>query len=168
MLLATHLRFPFLFTLVATLLVGCASANESRVTVNAWLPVPLEPQMLRVKVDDGQHVWNLTGSDFHPVGSTQHNGPTLQTANHGTLTVSYALVVPGAAATISSGAIDLPLRKDWGYGVDIHADTADPRRFCFGCAGSKAFPLASEFRSSQADSVYVVWGGNSISHPVIY
>jgi hypothetical protein len=124
--------------------------------------------MLRVKADDGQSVWNLTGVDFDPVGGAQYRGPTLQTANHGTLTVSYAFVPIGSVAIVSAGAIELPLRNDWGYGVDIHPDTADPRLLCFGCAGSKAFSLAPEFRSFQAESVYVVWGGNSISHPVIY
>lgn len=92
----------------------------------------------------------------------------LETASGGTLTITYALAVSGTLATASSGSIELPLRQDWIYGVDIRADTTDPRRLCFGCIGSKAFSLAPEFRSAEAESVYVVWGGNSISHPVIY
>jgi len=124
--------------------------------------------MLKVKVDDGRRVWNLTGADFHLAGGNQYNAPILQTANQGTLVVSYSLIPLGSAAAVSTGTIELPLRSDWAYGVDIKPDTADPRRFCLGCAGSKAFPLAPEFRTLQADSVYLVWGGNSISHPVIY
>jgi hypothetical protein len=163
----TRLGFACLVVCSATLLGGCSSSNDARVTIGAWLPAPLALGMLSVRVDDGRSVWKLTAADFHLVGGTQYSGPTLQTANDGTLTVSYTLV-PAAAAAVSAGAIELPLRKDWGYSVDIRPDTADPRRLCFGCAGSKGFPLAPEFRTLLADSVYVVWGGNSISHPVTY
>jgi hypothetical protein len=164
----TRLGVACLLACMPQLLGGCSNSDESRVTINAWLPVPLEPGMLRVKADDGNAVWNLTGVDFHLVSGAQYRGPTLQTANHGTLTVSYAFLPLGSGATVSAGAVELPLRRDWGYGIDIRPDTADPRLLCFGCAGSKAFPLAPEFRSFRAESVYVVWGGNSIRHPVIY
>ena len=147
---------------------GTSPASDARVTINAWLPAPLAAGMLKVKVDDGRTVWNLTGADFQLVGGTQHKGPALQTTNHGTLTVSYALIPLGSSVAVSAGAIELPLKKDWSYGVDIHADTANPSRSCFGCSGSRAFPLAPNFRSSRADSVYMVWGGNSITNPVIY
>lgn len=151
-----------------TLLGGCSSTNPPSVTIDAWLPAPLALGMLSVKVDDGRSVWNLTGVDFYQASGIQYNGPNLRTAGDGTLTVSYTLVSLASAAVVSTGAIQLPLRKDWGYSVDIRPDTTDPRRLCFGCAGSRAFPLAREFRTLQADSVYVVWGGSSISHPVTH
>jgi len=167
MTLVTRLGFVCLVGCIAPLLGGCSNA-EARVTINAWLPAPLASDMLKVRIDDGRTVWNLTGADFQLAGAAQYNGPMLQTASQGTLTVSYTLVPPAPGIAVSTGSIELPLRNDWGYGVDIRPDTADPRRFCFGCIGSKAFLLAPEFRSSQADSVYLLWGGNSISHPVIY
>ncbi|MEO8564029.1 MAG: hypothetical protein ABI601_18255 [bacterium] len=47
-------------------------------------------------------------------------------------------------------------------------DSLDPTRYCFGCLGARAFPLAAEYRRSTNDSVWVVWGGNSFKNPVIY
>ena len=167
MVFRTRLHIKCSVVLVAVLIAGCDN-SEARVAINASLPAPLEPGMLTVKVDDGLHSVTLTGSDFQLAGGDQYNGPSVATANHGTMVVSYTLATTGSPTSVSSGSIELPLRNDWIYGVDIRADTADPRRLCLGCSGSKAFSLAPEFRSARADSVFLVWGGNSISHPVIY
>ena len=153
---------------VAALLSTSCAHDQAKVTIRANLPQPLRVDMLTVKIDDGRQVRTLTGADFKLLGGNQHRGPTLGTSTHGTLIVSYSLRSSASLSDVSSGQIELPLRKDWTYGVDVLADTADPRRLCFGCQGSKAFSLAPDFRSPLADSVYVVWGGNSISHPVIY
>ena len=163
----TRVNIKWWVALFTILIAGCDN-SEARVTINANLPAPLEPGMLSVKVDDGLHTVTLAGSDFQPAGGDQYNGPAVETANHGTMVVSYTLATPGAPASVSSGSVELTLRNDWTYGVDIRADTADPRRLCLGCSGSKGFSLAPEFRSARADSVFLVWGGNSISHPVIY
>lgn len=57
---------------------------------------------------------------------------------------------------------------DWIHGVDIHAANEDPRRYCMGCLGSVRFPLDPEGQSPAANAIYVIWGGNSISSPVVY
>ncbi|HJQ52316.1 MAG TPA: hypothetical protein VJ825_00620 [Gemmatimonadaceae bacterium] len=148
-------------------LAGCTS-GEAKIRVDAWLPAPLSPAMLTVNVSDGRSSRTLTGGDFQLVGGFQYHGPTIETSNQGTLKIDYVLVPVGSTVPVSSGSVELPLRPDWSYGVTIRPDSADPRRFCFGCQGAKAFPLAPAFRISQTDSIYVVWGGNSIRHPVIY
>jgi hypothetical protein len=57
---------------------------------------------------------------------------------------------------------------DWGYAFTIRVDSLDPTRYCFGCLGAHAFPLAAQYRRTVRDSVWVVWGGNSFKNPVVY
>ena len=77
-------------------------------------------------------------------------------------------VVSAANGEASRGSVRLDLRRDWIWGVEIRIDSLDPTRECFGCAGSRSFPLAREYQRSVRDSVWMVWGGNSIRNPVIY
>ncbi|HUF65430.1 MAG TPA: hypothetical protein VMM17_05580, partial [Gemmatimonadaceae bacterium] len=110
-------------------------------------------------------------ADFHVrgglVGGSVYDGPDLPTARSGTLRVAYALVTADND-TVSAGALDLPLRSDWRYGIEIIPDSLDPARQCFGCLGSRAFALAEPYRVAASDSVYIVWGGNSIKDPVVH
>lgn len=53
-------------------------------------------------------------------------------------------------------------------GASVRSATTDPKFECFGCLGSQAFPLIAEYQAPDRDSIWVVWGGNSISDPVIY
>lgn len=69
---------------------------------------------------------------------------------------------------ISEGSLQLPLRMDWGWGVSFHIDNKNPAKTCFGCLGYKVFPINKKYRESENDSLYVIWGGNSISSPGIY
>ena len=160
-------RWLFLFLVYA--LSGCVpwQADQARVTINAWLPPPLTRDMLHVRVTDGSREWALVGADFHSRGGPQHNGPELKTRMRGTLRVHYTLSAPDQQI-VSTGSVEIPLKRDWQWGVDIRPDSANPARMCFGCSGSQAFPLHPSYRTIHADSVYVVWGGNSIKHPVIY
>jgi hypothetical protein len=47
-------------------------------------------------------------------------------------------------------------------------DSLNPTRGCFGCMGVQAFPLAAPYQRTRSDSVWLVWGGNSIRNPAIY
>lgn len=146
---------------------GCRS-DDARVSVSFLPRGPLAVSMLRVRLSDGARTHNLGPADFTTGGaSAPHRSRELPTRQRGTLRVAFALVA-GAGDTVSRGEVELPLRRDWRYGVDIMPDTADPTRFCFGCQGSRAFGLAAAYAGPAADSVYVVWGGNSIKNPVVY
>ena len=57
----------------------------------------------------------------------------------------------------------LPLRSDWRWGVQVVSATSDPGDACSDCVGSKAFPLAREYRGPERDSVWLVWGGQAIT-----
>jgi len=77
------------------------------------------------------------------------------------------LAEPGEAP-LASTSIDLELREDWVWGVDIFLTDGNPGTMCFGCAGYEAVAVPDTLVPEATDSLYVVWGGNSISDPVVY
>ena len=154
-------------TLILTSVLLLAGCGESLVRVSFRAREPLDISMLRVEIRDGGRVRRFTGSDFRPRGGGMYDSPEVGTFAAGTLHISYALVTD-ANQTVSRGELELPLRSDWRYGIDILPDTSDPTRHCFGCMGSRSFALLPEWRAPAFDSVYVVWGGNSIRNPVVY
>ena len=161
------------------LLTACASAPPahradaapdalpSQVVVSAHLPAPLTVQGLQVHFDDGTRQWTVPGTALAHVSGRVWRGEPQATATSGTLRVRYELASPDGQL-LSTGAIELPLQPDWIHGVDIHAAIEDPRRHCMGCLGAVEFPLAAQARSADARAVFVVWGGNSITSPVVY
>jgi len=123
--------------------------------------------MLTVTVREGQRTWQWRGVDFRSGSdnATPHT-PERSTGTRGDIEVRFRFQT--GDQVLSEGTVTLPLREDWRWGVDIHPATTDPKRECFGCFGSRAFSLAAAFRPVNRDSIWVVWGGNSISNPVIY
>jgi hypothetical protein len=152
--------------LFAAVLSGCG--DESRIRVSAVLPPPLSAVMLSVTVRDGERVIRWDGADFQPelpVGTPAT--PEVEIATSGPdLTLTYRL--ESEAGLLSAGSVTLPRRSDWRWHVTISAATTDPALLCFGCVGSHAFGLPEAFRVPERDSIWVVWGGNSISNPVVY
>ena len=151
------------------LILGILSCgDEARISASAMVTSPLTVDMLTVTVVDGDRriIWN--GSDFRP--RPDNATPTTSDAALRTsgqdLTVEVRLKAQGVL--LSQGSVSLPRRSDWKWRVDIIASTLDPRRTCFGCFGSTAFALLDSYRSVDHDSIWVVWGGNSISNPVVY
>ena len=155
--------------LIPLLVLALAACGEdARISVSAQLDPPLTLEMLTVTVIDVNRVIRFTASDFrtdadHSIPST----PEVGTATSGPdLQVSYTL--DNADTFLSGGTVTLPRRSDWRWHVTISAATTDPEEGCFGCFGSSAFPLAQSFRPPERDSIWLVWGGNSISDPAIY
>ena len=151
---------------VAISVVGCG--DDARIGASAVLPAPLALRMLTVTVRDGDHVIQWNGAAFRatPINGTPSTveedvgltGPDLQ--------VEFRL--EDAGVVLSSGTVLLPRRRDWNWNVLFQASTTDPKLACFGCFGSQVFPLAVGFQRPGRDSIWVVWGGNSISNPVTY
>jgi len=152
---------------VAFALLAC-SGDEARVQIAFWARDPLTIGMLNVRVQDGRHAYVLGREDFRDRrGVPFYDSPDLSTATRGTLRVGYALIASNGD-TASVGDIELLLRPDWRWGIDIIPDSADPMQPCFGCQGSRGFRLSPTFRGPRVDSVFVLWGGNSIKKPVVY
>jgi hypothetical protein len=159
------LRSSLLSAAFWLLLVGCG--DSAKISAEARLGAPLDVAMLSVTVRDRDRGWTWQGNDFHST-QTQPTPTTDERDTHtnGSAEVSFRLEESGAV--LSEGSVSLPLRADWRWGVSVIAQTIDPREGCFGCVGSMAFPLAPSHRAPDRDSIWVVWGGNSISDPVVY
>jgi hypothetical protein len=127
--------------------------------------------MLSVEVRDVRRLIRWDASDFRPhpedPGAPFLSTPEVETSTSGPdLEVTYQL--ESGSAVVSTGTVSLPRRSDWRWGVTISASTTNPSEDCFGCFGSQAFPLAEALRAPGQDSIWVVWGGNSIDDPAIY
>jgi hypothetical protein len=154
-------RMPLMLSM-ALVVGGCHEG--SKISAVARLDPPLTVDMLTVNVRDDTRAWSWRGSDFHR--SLELPTPTTlsrETRTEGDVAVSFRLVADGA--TVSEGAVTLPLKRNWNWGVQVVSATSDPREACFGCVGSKAFPLAPEYRGPDRDSVWLLWGGDSLAGP---
>jgi hypothetical protein len=116
--------------------------------------------MLTIRFSDPLHSRTVTKADF----TTPNLSRNFETMDRGNLHMDVVLArSPGD--TVAHGALDLTLRSDWRYGVEISLADSNPTRFCFGCIGSRSFVVSPTL---SVDSLFLVWGGNSISDPVIY
>lgn len=151
------------------LMLGVISCgDEARISASVLFTPPITPDMLTLSVVDGNRRITWNGDDFRPGPSNaafRTSDAALRTTG-ADLTVEYRIESLGVV--LSQGTVLLPRRSDWKWGVDIITSTTDPRRTCLGCFGSQAFPLLAGYRTPEHDSVWVVWGGNSISNPVVY
>jgi hypothetical protein len=82
------------------------------------------------------------------------------TRNAGTMRIHVTVAAPD---TIAVGDIELPLRKDWRWGVSVYVSDRNPAEDGF-CVDAKAFPLRKPV--PVADSLYISWGGLPISQNV--
>jgi hypothetical protein len=155
---------PGLFAMIV-LFGGCSEG--SRITAVARLDPPLTIKMLTMTARDDKRAWTWHPSDFH--SSLESPTPTTrerETLTKGEIEISFRLGTGGV--TLSEGSVSLPLRSDWHWSVQVVSATSDPGEACFACAGSKAFPLAEEYRGPDRDSVWLIWGGDSIRGPAAY
>jgi hypothetical protein len=156
---------------VIMILGSCSDVPSSKVRVSLDKDTLIVPSMLHVRLDDDHLVWEFGPDDFgpDPKYTGQWYGPKVPTANSGTLDFEFHLNGPDGAI-VSSGAVSMPLKRDWQWSVGLHRKAGrEWFEGCFGCFGIEAFPiLDNTYAASDSDSIYVVWGGNYISNPVVY
>jgi hypothetical protein len=159
-----HRLAPLLALLIAP--IGCG--NDARISISADIAPPLSLNMLTVTLRDRDRLLTWHGTDFRsrPENATPSTGDQDIFTSGPDLALNYQLESGGEV--LSSGSLSLPRRSDWRWGVTIWARTTDPLEGCFGCFDSAAFPLEQAFRAVDRDSVWLLWGGNSISDPAIY
>jgi hypothetical protein len=154
-------------TVITLLAASTACSPDARISFSTRVGGPLAGAALTVTVEDGARRWTWTGDDFRTrTSSGAPTSPSISTPTSGTAQVTFEL--RDGNAVISSGTVSIPLQGDWAWNLDLIASTDDPMLRCFGCQGSQAFPLAEAWRAEGQDSIWVVWGGNSISDPVVY
>jgi hypothetical protein len=145
-------------------LAACAG-DGARVSVSYTGRPELPPSVATITIDAAGNTSTMRGAELVAQGYTVRSAELL-TATKGALIVSYVLIAPTDEQ--SRGSVSLDLRRDWIWGVNITIDSLDPALMCFGCFGSKSFPLPAAYRRSARDSIWMTWGGNSIRNPVIY
>ena len=93
-------------------------------------------------------------------------GP-FSTAHSDNIHIDFAVLNNGVASS-TRGSLELPLQHDWAWQVDFWVSATDPSLMCFGCMGSLKFPLDPALGYDPSLKLWVDWGGNSISDPVVY
>lgn len=125
----------------------------------------IDPDQVTIRFSHGGTSRVVTGEDFEGT-SSRFDTREFRTPTSGTLIVDVTIAEAGEV--IATGMVELPLRPDWGWGVDLFLGDRNPTDTCFGCVDYRAFGVAEGHRDSPADSLWVVWGGNSISNPVVF
>jgi len=157
--------FLVLVSLMLISSIGC-SKDRAEIRLGAQRGFEsAEGRELRVTVSENDRVF-LRDFEFVLSDARPSAGP-FSTAHSGTLKIACVVLLDGNE-TNGRGEIELPLRSDWRWGVDFFISQNDPIDTCFGCFGSRAFALDPALGYGEAEKLYVVWGGNSISDPVIY
>jgi hypothetical protein len=148
-------------------MLGCERA-DSLLSIRYSAAPPISVDMVSVTVDDGDRTWTWSGADFR---TSMQNSSAPTTPERGTRSsgvVRLTVRITDGATVVAAGDAQLDLRPDWRWSVDILSATADPTLNCFGCLGSASFPLHASYRKPGRDSLWLVWGGNSIENPVVY
>ena len=143
--------------------LGCT--DEALVNYTMFEEPGFEVDLLVVEFTDRRRTVRLTSSDFDTRGSGWDTRD-FETSSAGSLETRFWLV--DGADTLSQGQVRLDLRRDFRWNLSFRRAESDPTTTCFGCAGRVAFELAPSLQEVSADSLWVVWGGNSISNPVVF
>lgn len=108
----------------------------------------------------------ITASDFNKPNASRVIGP-FPTSSSGSLLVNAELF-DQQNSVVTSTTIELPLKPDWEYDITVAVGPNNPFFQCFGCQDYQAVPISDELAFSESDTLYMLWGGNSISQPVDY
>ena len=154
------------------LMVSCGTGPEPEVAFVDYSFLTHEPDLtldlVTVEFTDGTNVRRLTEADFaeRTTGDRRKWTKEFETSTRGELVTSFWLI--RGSDTLSTGELPLELRPDWGWSVWLQRSATDPQIACFACLGATPFGLAPALRRSDADSLWLVLRGNSISNPSIY
>ena len=89
----------------------------------------------------------------------------LTSVSTGSTTVSCTLTRDSAS---TRGAVTLDLQEGFRYPIHCAVAAQNPANLCFGCAGSKAFPLDARLGLDEGLSLYLVWSVVDPDNPVLY
>ncbi|MBS1271446.1 MAG: hypothetical protein MAGBODY4_00577 [Candidatus Marinimicrobia bacterium] len=121
---------------------------------------------LLITFSDGRETRSVSTGSFLNLPYS-HQTKKFYTDNDGSLKVRFRIFTE-SNDSIAFGKIKLDLKPDWSWNIRFHRGETNPFNACFGCQGYQSFPLDTVYRQSGSDSVFVIWGGNSISNPVVY
>lgn len=144
----------------AVVMSGCFEKSEVRFGVHGDYASGITPSV---------HVSFFDGLRFHEVTLDSLNrtaGPYSTKSSGDLKIVCSVLSTGGVPAAEDSFALDL--KDDWRWGIDFFFSENNPIETCFGCMGFRAIELDPSLGLGDDVLLYIVWGGNSISNPVVY
>lgn len=161
------MKYVILFLIVS--ISGCSLINDK--TNIAQVKFRLEntsenEEQIPVIIDFVSHEYfkTITSSDFPDENSSI--GP-FRVSTSGKLAIT-ARLINSEQEPVVTNVIKLPLHSDLQYSITVYIGSYNPMETCFGCQGSKAVSLDSILNFFATDSLYIVWGSNSIENPVQY
>ena len=153
-------------SLLVLYISGCR--DEAALASLEYAGGPLwESLSLHLQINAGGWTQEIRQSDFHRDHRGHFTTGEFETTAKGNLEIDFTLLALDGTP-VSTGTVELPLKPDWRWNIVLTRAAEDPKILCFGCFGSKAFNLDPKFRESEKEMVWVYWGGNSISNPVVY
>jgi hypothetical protein len=151
---------------VVSLFVAVSCEDEALVSFSVLSqPGRLDPGTVTVRFSDDGRTRTVSGNDFASHGQ-RADTPAFATRTRGALEVDVEVETDGGL--VASGTLELPLEPDWRWNVSLFLDERNPHETCIGCFGYRSFPVLESYRTSPAESLWMTWGGNSISSPVVY
>jgi hypothetical protein len=145
---------------------GCEDEDEALVSFSILSePGRLDSSTVTVRFSDGGGSRTVLGDDF---AGDDRRADTREYATRTRGTLEVFVEVDTDAGRVASGTLDLPLQPDWRWSINLFLDEQNPHETCIGCFGYVSFPVLESYRTSPAESLWMTWGGNSISNPVVY
>jgi hypothetical protein len=155
-------RLPCACLLLLALFINCYGAGEAEVRFSVQGQAGVEDiPNVTVTFRDGDRIRRIE------LDASNRLSQAYSTKTAGDLEVRCS-IASAQGENLNVGSIKLPLKNDWRWGVQFYISTNDPSDACFGCFGSESFALDSALGYEAEKKLYIVWGGNSISHPVVY
>jgi|GEM_PF-2114039 len=158
----------FISIIIIGMICACSFENDARVSFQ-FSAEPADTtysDTLRVQFSDGQRTRSVYVPGFLTL-SNPFRTEDFYTENSGELRIKF-WVFEETEDSIAFGKVALNLERDWSWSVRFYRGEMNPFYACFGCSGYRSFPIDTAYQITGADSIYVIWGGNSISNPVIY
>lgn len=144
----------------AALQTGCLEKSEVRFSIAGDGQSGITPAV-RVSFFDGFRHEAVVLDSLH------HSAGPFSTQPSGRLRMLYSVLSAGGVP-VNEGSLSIELKDDWRWGIDFHFSANNPVETCFGCSGYQSLELDPSLGLGGDVLLFIVWGGNSISDPVIY
>jgi hypothetical protein len=162
------IRLYRLAAMVLLVLNTCACRGDKALVSVEYTGGPFwEKLSLQLHISADGEIREINHADLHRGRNGHFTTGEIETPSTGSLEIGFTLRASDGT-TVSTGTVELPLKPDWRWNIVLLPTINDPKIHCFGCFGSKAFPLDPKFRATEKESLWIYWGGNSISNPVVY
>lgn len=144
---------------------GCGVGDESLLQFGVYGEVEALRPLLTLTARSGGWLVEVTGAELG--GGASQVSEAFELPDRSTVVIRAALARPGGEP-LDSVTVELDIRRDWIWKVDVFLTDRNPFDSCLGCVGYRVVALPEELVPEVGDSLYVVWGGNSIRDPVTF